>query len=129
MSSLPTFPRDPEGVARSAIVQFVALCVVAFVIVGLATFAVASRLAAHEALHDAEVRGEAFTLGVAAPLVDRPLREGRPWAVRRFGEVMTNRLKLGTISHIKVWDPDGTIIWADEAHLTGTRLTIPERCA
>ena len=125
----PTIPYDPDRVTRGAIVQFVALCAVAFVIVGLATFAVASKLASHEALHDAEVRGELFTMGVAAPLVNRPLREGRPWAVHRFDTVMRNRLALGSIAHIKVWDPDGTIIWADEKGLTGRTLPIPEQVA
>ncbi len=127
MTPTPTIPYDPDRVARGAIVQFVGRCAVALLVVGIATFGVASKLSSQEALHDAKVRGESFTLGTAAPLVTHGLREGRPGAVRRFDTVMRNRIKYGNIAHIKVWDPDGTIIWADQPNLTGHVLPIPEQ--
>lgn len=129
MTAASASPYDSDRVTRDAIVQFVGRCLLALLVVGLATFGVASRLSAQEALHDAEVRGETFTQGIAAPLVNQHLREGRPAAVRRFDTVMRNRLSLGTMSHIKVWDTDGTIIWADQPGLIGQHLPFPEKIA
>ncbi len=129
MTRVAAIPDDSGRVTRDALIQFVGRCVLALLIVGLATFGVASRMASQEALHDAEVRGETFTLGIAAPLVNERLREGRPAAVRRFDSVMRNGLSLGTISHIKVWDPDGTVIWADDSRITGQRFPMPRTVA
>ena len=127
MTPTPAIPYDTDRVARGAIIQFIGRCSVALLIVGIATFGVASKLSSQEALHDAQVRGEIFAKGVAAPQVTRGLRDQRPGAVHRFTSLMRNRLKLGTIAHIKVWDPDGTIIWADQAGLIGRRLDVPNK--
>ena len=122
----PTIPYDPDRVARGAIVQFVGRCAVALLIVGIATFGVAGKLSSQQALHDAKVRGEIFAKGVAAPQVNQALRDGKPGAVRRFDELMTNRIKLGgSIEHIKVWSADGKVIWADTDALVGQQLRFP----
>ena len=115
---------EPDRVARRAIVQFVARSLIALILVGVATFFVASRIAELEAVHDARVRGEGFASGVAAPLVNHALRAGDPKAVARFDRVMRNRLEVGTIAHIKVWTREGTLIWSDEPGPSGA---FPER--
>ena len=116
---------ESDRVTHRAVVQFVVRSLVALLIVGFATFALASRVASREALHDAETRGEGFAVGVAAPLVNQALRDGRPDAVRRFDRVMRNRLQVGTITHIKVWDTSGRVIWADQPELVGKRYRFP----
>jgi len=116
---------DSDRVAHRAVVQFVGRSVAALLVVGLATFILASRIASREALRDAEVRGEGFAVGVAAPLVTQGLREGRSDAVHRFERVMRNRLEVGTITHIKVWDTDGRVIWADQPELVGKQFGFP----
>jgi signal transduction histidine kinase len=129
MTRPPTIPYDPDRVARGAIVQFVGRCAIALLIVGIATFGVASKLSSRQALHDAQVRGETFARAIAAPQVTQGLRQDRPGAVRRFTALMNNRLKLGGIAHIKVWDPDGTIIWADKPELAGKTFPVPQKVA
>ena len=129
MTRTPTIPYDPDRVARGAIVQFVGRCAIALLIVGIATFGVASKLSSQRALHDAQVRGETFARAIAAPQVTQGLRDDRPGAVNRFTTLMSNRLKLGQIAHIKVWDPDGTIIWADKPGLAGQTFPVPQKVA
>jgi signal transduction histidine kinase len=121
----PAVPYDPDRLARGAIVQFVGRCVVALLVVGIATFGVASKLSNQQALHDAKARGEVFARSAAAPLVTQELREGRPAFVDRFAISMQARIKQGSISHIKVWDPDGTVIWADQTDLIGQKFDLP----
>jgi two-component system, NarL family, sensor kinase len=116
---------ESDRITRRAVVQFVLRSALALVLVGLATFVLASRVASREALHDAEARGEGFAVGVAAPLVGHGLREGRPIAVHRFDRVMRNRLEVGTITHIKVWDTQGHVIWADQPELVGKQFRFP----
>jgi signal transduction histidine kinase len=116
---------EADRVAHRAVVQFVVRSVLALLVVGLATFVVASRIATREARHEAETRGEGFAVGVAAPLVNHALREGRPDAVDRFDRVMRNRLEVGTITHINVLDVDGQVIWADQSGLQDRRFQFP----
>jgi len=116
---------ESDRVTHRAVVQFVARSLVALVVVSVATFILASRVASREALHDAETRGEGFAVGVAAPLVNHALREGRPAAVSRFDRVMNNRLEVGSINHIKVWDTEGHVIWADQGELVGKQFRFP----
>jgi two-component system NarL family sensor kinase len=116
---------ESDRVTRRALMQFLARSLMALVVVGVATFFLASRIATREALHDAETRGEGFAIGVAAPLVNQALRDGRPHAVDRFDRVMRNRLQVGTITHIKVWDTDGQLIWADQPELVGKQYAFP----
>ena len=117
--------QESDRVTHRAVVQFLVRSLLALLVVGLATFFLASREASREALHDAEVRGEGFATGVAAPLVNQGLREGHPPAVRRFDRVMRNRLAVGTISHIKVLDTEGRVIWADQPELVGRQFQFP----
>ena len=125
MTPPPAVPYDPDRLARGAILQFVGRCAVALLIVGIATFGVASRLSNQQALHDAKVRGEVFAKSAAAPLVTQGLREGRPAATQLFAATMQSRIDQGSISHIKVWDPNGTVIWADQTDLIGRRYGVP----
>jgi two-component system, NarL family, sensor kinase len=118
---------DPDRTAhRDAVRRFVVSSLIALAVVGLATLAVASKLATHEALHDAKVRGESFAGGVAAPLVNKQFREGRPAATSRFDLVMRNRLADGSITHIKVWTLGGELIWSDEPAMGGGGSELPE---
>jgi len=107
------------------VVQFLARSLLALLVVGLGTFLLSSRIASREALHDAETRGEGFAVGVAAPLVNHALREHRPRAVHRFDRVMRNRLAVGTVTHINVWDTEGHVIWADRPGLVGKQFRFP----
>src|SRR5262245_50936255 len=105
--------RDSHGMVRRALLQFVTRALVATAVVAVATVLVAQRIASQEALEGARVRGETFAKGVAAPLVTDDVLTGDPHAIARFETVMRHRLQLGSISHMKLWSVDGTVLWSD----------------
>jgi two-component system NarL family sensor kinase len=118
---------ESDRVTHRATVQFVVRSLAALLIVGIASFILASRIASREALRDAETRGEGFANGVAAPLVNDNLRAGDPGAIHRFERVMRHRLEVGNVTHIKVWDVDGHVIWADQPQLTDRQFRFPPK--
>jgi len=118
--------RDAHGLVKGALLQFVLRSLAATALVAVATVAVAQRIAADEALDGARVRGETFANGVAAPLVTPAVRAGDGRAVARFADVMGDRLRLGTIAHMKLWDVDGTVLWSDDESLVGRRFAFPD---
>jgi hypothetical protein len=62
--------------------------------------------------------GETFARAIAAPQVTRDCVRIDPAPSASFTTLMNNRLRLGDRPH-QVWDPDGTIIWADKPGLAG----------
>ncbi|MBO9522816.1 MAG: hypothetical protein J7518_14885 [Nocardioidaceae bacterium] len=111
-----TETRDP---ARRAFFQFLLRCTTAVVLVAIATFLVSRSVSERLAIDDARARGDAFTRGVVAPLVNADIREMKPGAAAEFDRIMLSRLKTGAIVHMKLWDVDGTVLWSDERGLIG----------
>ncbi|KQU68848.1 hypothetical protein ASD62_02375 [Phycicoccus sp. Root563] len=118
--------RRPVG-GRSlafAVTRYLLSSAVVLVAVGIAVVLVARTLAADIALGEARVRGAAFAHTVAAPLVDAAVRRGDPARTTVFANVMRARLQDGSIVHVKLWGPDGKVIWSDESALIGERYPL-----
>ena len=104
---------------RGALVRFTAGGLLALVVVGVATVFVARAVSMDVALRQAKHRGTTFAQVVSAPLVGPGVRQGRGEDLQEFSEIMYTRLKDKSMVHIKVWDPDGRIIWADTRGMRG----------
>jgi signal transduction histidine kinase len=119
-----TTPATPS-VVRQAVVRFVVCSLVALTVLVLGSVWASNRVAHHEAQRDAKVRGQGIARGVAAPLLTDGVRAGDPEATNLLAEAMTDRMREGTLSHVKIWEPDGTVIWADDPTIIGRRFELP----
>jgi signal transduction histidine kinase len=99
---------------RQAVVRFLVASALALVILAAGTAFVGSRVAEDQALREARSVAGLLAQRVAAPLVTDEFRRNDPKAVRRLQSAMRERLRDGSIKHIKLWDPDGTVLWSDE---------------
>ena len=93
------------------------------IVISIATVFISQRLAREEALEDAQARAGGIARGVA-DLVTGPLKAGDEQAVARVSSIMEPRLRSGALTHVKLWAPDGTIIWADEPSLIGRQFPL-----
>ncbi len=116
--------RSDGSVVISALRRFVGILVVVLLLVGVASAVVARSVSREIAVRDAIARGTSFARGVSAPLVDRGVLQGVPSSLAEFGQVMDNRLRDGSIRHIKIWERSGRIIWSDEEALMGRRFEL-----
>ncbi len=107
--------------------RFWVIAVVVLLLVSVTSVLVATRLSRDIAVRDAIERGTTFARGVSAPLLDDEVWNGSRRAVARFGSVMENRLREGSIKHIKIWDRTGRVIWADQEVLIGRRFPLEQR--
>jgi signal transduction histidine kinase len=98
--------------------------VVLLAVLMVATLLLANRIARDEALRDARSRGQNIANLVAAPLVNAKVRAHVPGAGKELTTVMRNRMSDGSVSHIKLWDKNGTVLWSDEKKLVGRRFTL-----
>ncbi len=88
-------------------------------LLGVATVLIGGQIAKEGALEDARLRGATIADSIAGPLVDRRVRAGDPGASQELERAMRARMRDGTLSHVKLWSQDGTVVWSDEKALVG----------
>jgi len=116
-----------RSVVRQAVLRFTCWSVVALMLLAVGTILVSRHIAHDEAIRDARLRGAAIAHGVAAPLVDSGVRAGSPPALVRLGIVLENRMRDGSVDHIRLWSRDGHVIWSDEEEIVGRRFAMPDK--
>jgi signal transduction histidine kinase len=115
-----------RSVVREAVIRFTAWSVVALVVLALGTLFIGGRIARDEALRDARIRGTGLARNIVAPLVNSAVRAHRPGAAKELNHILGNRMKDGSVAHIKLWSRSGEVIWSDETELVGRRFKLEE---
>lgn len=115
-----------SAVVKRSIRRFVAASIGALCIVSFASVLVAESISRDIALQEAVARGRTFARTVGGSLVDAGVRRGDTASVAVLSRVMNNRLREGSMVHVKVWDADGTILWADQQGLRGRHFELEQ---
>ena len=113
-------------VVRSAVVRFTVWSLVMLLVLTAGAVLVANKIAQHQALADAREQASAIADKLAAPLVNREVRERGLPAAERLDTVMMTRMADGSVRHVKLWDETGRVIWSDEDDLVGQRFAMEE---
>jgi hypothetical protein len=119
---------DPHVVTR-ALKRFLMWSVLTMVALIVGIVVVGQSVARSQALDEARSRARVLAADLVAPQVDRDVRERQPGAMSGIEGVLNSRLQDGTIQHVKLWDEDGRIIWADQKELVGRRYHLPDDVA
>jgi signal transduction histidine kinase len=109
---------------RRALRRFLVGSAAALLILAVGTALVGSRVAKQQALREARYQAEILAQNVAAPLVNAGVRSGDPKALARINTAMSERLRDGSIVHIKLWDEDSRVLWSDESALVGNTYAL-----
>jgi two-component system NarL family sensor kinase len=119
--SRPVAEEAPEQAVRPRRVLLqLALGVVAAVVVVAVLGALAARqLAEREAVNDAATMAGVIAEAVVQPNLTEPLMAGDPDAVAAFDATVRRSLDPATVVRVKLWSPDGLVLYADEPQLVG----------
>ncbi|WP_134739214.1 sensor histidine kinase [Nocardioides sp. 503] len=109
---------------RSPVTQFVLTGLATLAVLVLLTGYLGGRAARDEALVDARATTSVLAHSVAEPEMRRGLVAGDAGAVDQFDRMVLDRLVVGDVRRIKIWDRDGRIIYSDEARLIGERFAL-----
>jgi two-component system, NarL family, sensor kinase len=93
--------------------------VVVAVAVGLAGAAVSRRAAQTAATDDARTLTEVLAHSVIVPNLTDALVAGDPAAIRRMDQAVIGRVTSGSLVRVKLWTPEGRIVYSDEHRLIG----------
>lgn len=109
----------PAASTRTIVLRLAAGIVAVLVVVGLlATFA-AQWLAEREAVNDAANVTDVLADAVVQPNLTSALADGEPDAVAAFDRVIRGQVLGDDVVRVKVWSPDGVVLYADERQLIG----------
>ena len=87
----------------------------------------ASRQAAEdEALNDARHATDLIATLLVEPNLDDGLPTGDAGAVARLDDVLLDRLAAAEVMRVKIWTPDGRIVYSDEPRLIGARYPLSD---
>jgi two-component system, NarL family, sensor kinase len=134
LQNLPLWWTLADGVAPAAVtplpsrrrmlLQLALAAVAVFALVVVGTSFAASRLAERQVLNDVAHRTNLLALAVIQPALEDALLKGDAEAYQAFDTVVRERVVPNGIRRVKLWDTDGTIVYADEKRLVGQRFEL-----
>ncbi|WP_203784599.1 sensor histidine kinase [Paractinoplanes rishiriensis] len=110
--------------SRRTLAWFLALSALALVGVAAGAAAWSVHVAQAQAISTAARSGRAFAAQVVAPLCTAGLRRGDPAAVVALDQAVRPRMLDGSILRVKVWTPEGTIVYSDAHALIGSTFDL-----
>jgi two-component system, NarL family, sensor kinase len=119
-------PRERESVAR-AVFRFVMASVIAVIVLAALGLVVLNRTAKSEAIRDATQLTRLTGQGIVEPALDDALLSGSPAAIARLDRLVRMRVLRGPVVRVKLWTPQGRIVYSDEPRLIGTRSELGPR--
>ncbi len=116
-------PEAPVRVPK-VFVQVIAGAIVVIIAVALVGIVAARRLAEAEAVNDAAKTADLLADTVVQPVLEDGIATGDPQALASLNKVVEEHLlTLPSIVRVKIWNPDGRILYSDEPRLIG--MTFP----
>ena len=117
---------NTSPVVRAAVVRFTLWSMVMLLVLTAGAVLVANKIAQRQALAEARAQASAIANKLAAPLVNRAVRERGLPAADDLTTVMMTRMADGSVRHVKLWDESGRVIWSDEKSLVGRKFPMEE---
>jgi signal transduction histidine kinase len=106
------------------VAQFAISGLAIVVLLGVAGVELLRHAGSKEALRDAKDNTRIAARGVAAPNLTPAVVGGNPAALARFDRIMHASVIQPPIVRVKIWSPDGHIVYSDEKRLIGARYPL-----
>ena len=116
-------PQTPVS-PRRVLTQVVAGLAIVLLLVGVLGSLAAQRLAEREAVNDAATIADVLADAVITPALTDALTEGDAAAVAAMDTVVRERVLGPRIVRVKLWSPDGQVLYADEPQLVGRTFAL-----
>jgi signal transduction histidine kinase len=109
---------------RAPVVQFALSGLLATLVIGLVAVALLRRVGNAEAIRSAKQVTRLAGEGIVAPNLTPGVLAGDPAALRRLDRIVRARVLRDDVVRVKLWTPDGRIVYSDEPRLIGARYPV-----
>jgi signal transduction histidine kinase len=106
----------------------IAVAVAAVVVLGIVAFAgsvIARRIAERQGVHDAAVTTDLLATSAVQPRLTDAVLTDPAVAARAFGQI-AKAVVVDPVIRIKIWKPDGTVLWSDDPTLIGRQFELED---
>jgi two-component system NarL family sensor kinase len=125
-SPTATAARRPTVHPRRVIVGLSLALVAAIVVVGALGALAAQILAERQSVNDAASRADVLAQAVIQPALTDELADGDPAAVADLDAIIRDRVLGAEVVRVKIWSPEGRVLYADEPQLVGQTFTLSD---
>ncbi|MBL8931582.1 MAG: integral membrane sensor signal transduction histidine kinase [Kineosporiaceae bacterium] len=109
---------------RRVVLQMFAAAIAVMLVVSALGIVVVRRISEREAMNDASQLTDLLARAVVEPALEDTLLVGDPGAVRRLDQVVRSRVLSGMFVRVKVWSPEGVVLYADTPELIGEKYSL-----
>src|SRR4051812_20820671 len=120
----PASWRPDDMSVVGAVAKFAVTAFLAVVLIGVGGVVVIRHVARDEALREAREFSRVAGRGIAEPLVTPGVLRGDPAALARLDRAVHRRILGGGVVRVKIWAPDGRIVYSDAPRLIGMRYRL-----
>jgi signal transduction histidine kinase len=125
LDNRPAQERRPPS-TRRAVAQFVLTGLGALALVAIAGIVAVDRLGTSASLRDGGRVADLVAHGVIEPAMTGSLVRGDPGAIAALDRVVRDKVLVGSLARVKIWDTDGRIVYSDEPLLIGSVFPLTE---
>ncbi len=122
----PLVPVRHRPAWRHPVVQFLAAGLVALVALVVVSGWLSERAATEEAVLDARNSTELLAQSLIEPAMTTALLDRQWAAIDRFDRLIRHRVLSDQVLRVKIWNPDGTIVYSDRTELIGERFELDD---
>src|SRR3954466_14713888 len=110
----------------SLVLQFALAGLLATVAIGLIGVGIIRQIGTREAIRDAKQVTRLAGEGIVAPVMSPAAVRGDRAARRGVAAFVRHRVLGGDVVRVKIWAPDGRIVYSDEPRLIGARYHLDQ---
>ena len=111
---------------RRVILRLAAALVAALVVVAALGALAAHLLAERQSVNDAANRADVLAQAVIQPALTNELADGDEAAVAALDALIRDRVLGDEVERVKIWRPDGRVLYADEPQLIGQTFALSD---
>lgn len=105
-------------------VQLAIAAAAVLALVGVGGALVSRHVAQQQAMHDVAELTDVLAQTVLQPALTDDMRDSPAAAQSGLGQLVPDRVLSSTLVRVKLWSPDGTVLYSDEPRLAGRTFTL-----